>query len=82
MAFILSYQAGMRVGEIAALTIRDVLEADGRTMRSQVRLSSEITKGGHTGEVLVSDRFQMELGNDSWKISNPKCRARFSAAAR
>ena len=37
MTFILSYQAGMRVGEIAALTIGDVFEADGRTVRSQNR---------------------------------------------
>ena len=61
MAFILSYQAGMRVGEIAALTIGDVFEADGRTVRSQIRLSSEITKGGHARVVFVSDRLRKEL---------------------
>ena len=61
MAFILSYQAGMRVGEIASLTIGDVFEADGRTVRSQIRLSSEITKGGHARTVFVSDRLRREI---------------------
>ena len=61
MAFILSYQAGMRVGEIAALTIGDVFEADCKTVRSQIRLSSEITKGGHARVVFVSDRLRREL---------------------
>ena len=61
MAYILSYQAGMRVGEIAALTIGDAFEADGKTVRSQIRLSSEITKGGHARVVFVSDRLRKEL---------------------
>ena len=61
MAFILSYQAGMRVGEIAALTIGDVFEADLKTVRSQIRLSSDITKGGHARVVFVSDRLRKEL---------------------
>jgi len=61
MAFILSYQAGMRVGEIAALTIGDVFEADSKTVRSQIRLSSEITKGGHARVVFVSDRLRREI---------------------
>ena len=61
MAFILSYQAGMRVGEIATLTIGDVFEADSKTVRSQIRLSSDITKGGHARVVFVSDRLRKEL---------------------
>ncbi len=61
IAYILSYQAGMRVGEIAALTIGDAFEADGKTVRSQIRLSSEITKGGHARVVFVSDRLRKEL---------------------
>ena len=61
MAFILSYQAGMRVGEIAALTIGDVFEADGKTVRSQIRLSSDITKCGHARVVFVSERLRREL---------------------
>ena len=61
MAFILSYQAGMRVGEIAALTIADVFEADTVTVKSQIRLSSEVTKGGHARVVFVNDRLRKEL---------------------
>ncbi len=61
MAFILSYQAGMRVGEIASLTISDVFEADTTTVKSQIRLSSEVTKGGHARTVFVSDRLRKEL---------------------
>ncbi|MEI6559639.1 MAG: site-specific integrase, partial [Rhodospirillaceae bacterium] len=61
IAFILSYQAGMRVGEIAGLTVGDVFEADGRTVRSQIRLSSTITKGGHARVVFVSDRLRREI---------------------
>ena len=61
MAFILSYQAGMRVGEIAALMIGDVFEADSKTVRSQIRLSSDITKCGHARVVFVSERLRREL---------------------
>ena len=64
LAFVLSYQAGMRVGEIAGLIVGDVFEADGtgyRTVRSQIRLSSEITKGGHARTVFVSDRLRREI---------------------
>ena len=75
MAFILSYQAGMRVGEIAALTIGDVFEADSKTVMSQIRLSSDITKGGHARVVFVSDRLRKKrdrttLG-DSLKSERP-----------
>ena len=61
MAFILSYQAGMRVGEIAGLTVGDVFEIDGRTVRSQIRLSAAITKGGHARVVFTSERLRKEL---------------------
>ena len=60
IAFMLSYQSGMRVGEIAALTIADVYEPDG-TVREQIRLSSEITKGGHARTAFVNDRLRKEL---------------------
>ena len=61
MAFVLSYHAGMRVGEIASITVGDVFEADCRTVRSQIRLSSDITKGGHARVVFVSDRLRREI---------------------
>ena len=46
LALMLSHLAGLRVGEIAALTVRDVIDNEGRA-REQLRLSGEITKGGH-----------------------------------
>ena len=61
MALVLSCQAGLRVGEIALLTIGDVFEADGRTVRNQIRLSSEVTKGGHARVVFINDRLRKEL---------------------
>lgn len=58
--FMLSYLAGMRVGEIAALLVSDVLEADGR-VKEQVRLSSMQTKGGDARTVLLNAQAQEEL---------------------
>ncbi len=60
MAFMLSYMGGLRVGEIAALKLSDLLEGDGR-VREQVRLSAEVTKGGHARTVFVNDRLRKEL---------------------
>ena len=41
-----SFWSGMRVGEIAALTMGDVVNEDG-TIKSEIRLSAAQTKGGH-----------------------------------
>lgn len=60
MAVMLSYLAGLRVGEIAALTWNDVLDGNGE-VREQVRLSAEITKGGHARVVFVNDRLRKEI---------------------
>lgn len=59
-AVMLSFYAGMRVGEIAALTMGDVLDGQGR-VRDQVRLRAEITKGGHARVVFPNDRLRMEV---------------------
>lgn len=60
MAFMLSYHAGLRVGEIAALTLADVVDRDSE-VREQLRLSAEITKGGHARVVFVSARLRREI---------------------
>ncbi|KAA0592929.1 integrase/recombinase XerD [Azospirillum lipoferum] len=60
MAVTLSYLAGLRVGEIAALTWGDLLESNG-AVRDQIRLSAEITKGGHSRVVFVNDRLRKEI---------------------
>lgn len=59
-AVMLSFYAGMRVGEIAALTIGDVFDAEGR-VRDQIRLRAEITKGGHARVAFPNDRLRREL---------------------
>ena len=58
--FMLSYLAGMRVGEIAALRVSDVYEADGR-VKEQIRLSSAQTKGGEARTVLLNAPAQEEM---------------------
>jgi integrase/recombinase XerD len=47
LALMLSHLAGLRVGEIAALTVHDVIDSDGK-VREQLRLSAEVTKGWHS----------------------------------
>lgn len=46
IALMLSHLAGLRVGEIAGLILRDVFEADG-SAREQLRVRDSIAKGGH-----------------------------------
>lgn len=50
----------MRVGEIAALSVGDVLDADGR-VRSQIQLKAEQTKGDAARTVLLNAQAQTEL---------------------
>ena len=59
-AVMLSYLAGLRVGEIAALTIGDVFDADGN-VRDQILLKAAYTKGNHARTVFVSKRLDKEL---------------------
>ena len=59
-AVMLSYFAGLRVGEIAALTIGDVFDAEGQ-LRDQILLKAAYTKGNHARTVFVSKRLEKEL---------------------
>ncbi|WP_412063862.1 tyrosine-type recombinase/integrase [Rhizobium sp. SYY.PMSO] len=72
LALMLSHLAGLRVGEIAALTLRDVFEGDGK-VREQLRLSAEITKGGHARVVFLNDKLRREIERhrSEWKIVRP-----------
>lgn len=58
--FLLTHQSGMRVGEVAALRICDVLTQDAE-IRDEVRLSAEQTKGKHSRTVLLPKKMQDEL---------------------
>ncbi len=55
-----SHLAGMRIGEVASLRLCDVLNADG-SIRDEVRLSAEQTKGDRGRVVLLPKRLQEEL---------------------
>ena len=59
-ALMMTHLAGMRVGEVAALRISDVLDADG-SVRNEIRLDAEQTKGNFARVVFVSDKLRKEL---------------------
>ena len=55
-----THMAGMRVGEVAALRICDVLAADG-TVMEEIALAASQTKGNQSRTVLVPKKLQDEL---------------------
>lgn len=54
--------SGMRVGEIASLSVGDVVNTDG-TIRAEVRLTAEQTKGRHPRTVFLPQKLQQELAD-------------------
>lgn len=54
--------AGMRVSEIAGLTLGDVLNADG-TIRSEIYLASHRVKHGHARTIFLNTSLQQELAD-------------------
>ena len=72
MAVMLPHLAGLRVGEIAVLTIKDVIDSEGK-VREQIRLAAAITKGGHARVVFVSERLRREIERyrKSWGKDRP-----------
>ena len=60
MALMLSYLAGLRVGEIASLRWCDLLDGEGK-VREQLRLSAAVTKGGHARVVFLNARLRREV---------------------
>jgi integrase/recombinase XerD len=57
---LLTHLAGMRIGEVAAVRVCDVLASDG-TVRDEINLSSAQTKGNKSRSVLLNDRMRQEL---------------------
>lgn len=55
-----THWSGMRVGEVAALLISDILNADG-SIKTEVRLLPEQTKGKHARTVFIGERLRKEL---------------------
>ena len=61
LAFVLSIYAGLRIGEIAALTVSDVATANG-DVRSEIKLGAHQTKGSKGRTVILSTRVLKEIG--------------------
>ena len=60
LAFVLSIYAGLRVGEIAALTIADVVNQHGEARR-EIKLGAHQTKGSKGRTVILSKRVRKEI---------------------
>ncbi len=58
--FLMTHQTGMRVGEVAALRLCDVLTSEGK-IRDAVNLKAEQTKGSQGRTVLLSEKVQEEI---------------------
>lgn len=59
---LMTFFGGMRIGEVAATKIGDVLAADG-TIKNEIRLTAEQTKGKHARTVILADKLRKELLN-------------------
>lgn len=57
---LLTHLAGMRIGEVAAVRLCDVLASDGN-VREEIYLSAAQTKGNERRTVLLNERMQHEL---------------------
>lgn len=60
LMILLSHWAGMRVGEVAAVKIGDVLNVNG-TVNDEIRLSPEQTKGKKARTVMLGDKLRKEI---------------------
>jgi integrase/recombinase XerD len=60
LAFVLSIYAGLRVGEIAALTVADVANQHGEARR-EIKLAPHQTKGTRSRTVVLSERVRSEI---------------------
>ena len=67
-----SHLSGMRVGEIAALTIGHVLDSGGN-VKSQIRLTAEQTKGKHARTVFVNSKLKDELATYVQLLRSDDC---------
>ena len=59
---LMTFWAGMRIGEVAATRIKDVLAADG-TIKHEMNLTAEQTKGKYGRTVVLADKLRKELMN-------------------
>lgn len=57
---LLTHLAGMRIGEVAAVRVCDVVASDG-TIRDEINLTAAQTKGSVSRSVLLNERMRCEL---------------------
>lgn len=57
---LLTHLAGLRIGEVACLRWSDVITMDG-SVKEEIRLLPEMTKGRHARTVFISNRLREEL---------------------
>ena len=75
LAFTLSIYAGLRVGEIAALTVSDVATAESR-VRREIKLGAHQTKGSKGRTVVLANRVRKEIeaylkARSTWRNDSP-----------
>ena len=57
---LMTYFGGMRIGEVAATKIKDVLASDG-TIKQEINLTAEQTKGKFARTVVLNDKLRKEI---------------------
>lgn len=57
---LMTYYAGLRVSEVAALKYADIVASD-CSIKSEFRLAADQTKGGHARTVFISEKLRREL---------------------
>ena len=57
---LMTHLAGMRVGEVAAINLENILTKEGE-LRTEVRLSAKQTKGKHARTVVISNKLIREI---------------------
>lgn len=57
---LMTYWGGMRVGEVAAAKIKDVLANDG-TIKHELNLTAEQTKGKYSRSVVLAEKLRKEI---------------------
>jgi len=55
-----TFLSGMRVGEVSSLRFNDVVDEDGK-VKSEIRLTADMTKGQYGRVVFVNERLRKEL---------------------
>ena len=77
LCFVLSLYSGLRVGEIAALTIGDVAAQSGN-VRREIKLGVHQTKGSQGRTVILSERVRKEIAS-FFKNKQPNRRSGLAA---